>query len=105
MRDTAGFLETRQQILQLKPNQRPNWISMAVAHHLSGRPEVAAEVLGSYQNVQDEVAPSEAYEHSEMLLYKAELLVNAQQLESALEHLKSQKVGSSCLEWNVRQPL
>lgn len=52
MRDTAGFLETRQQILKLKPGHRPNWISVAVAHHLSGRPEVAAEVLGAYEQIQ-----------------------------------------------------
>lgn len=94
MRDTAGFLETRQQILKLKPGHRPNWISVAVAHHLSGRPEVAAEVLGAYEQIQEEVAPGEAYEHSEMLLYKAQLLEASEQYDAALSHLKShEEVG------------
>ncbi|KAK9808522.1 hypothetical protein WJX73_004343 [Symbiochloris irregularis] len=66
MRDTAGFLETRQQILKLKP-----------------------EVLGAYEQIQEEVAPGEAYEHSEMLLYKAQLLEASEQYEAALAHMKS----------------
>lgn len=52
MRDIPGFIESRQLLLKLKPNSRPNWISMAVAHHLNGRPEVAAHVLGAYENIQ-----------------------------------------------------
>ena len=36
-----------------------------------------------------QVAPQEEYEHSEMLLYKAQLLMEAQQLGAALDHLDS----------------
>ena len=56
MRDVGGFIESRQQLLSLKPNSRPNWITMAVAHHLSGKPEVAAQVLGAYESIQEEVS-------------------------------------------------
>jgi hypothetical protein len=35
MRDLTGFVETRQQLLSLKPNHRMNWIGFAVAHHLN----------------------------------------------------------------------
>lgn len=35
MRDLAGFVETRQQLLTLKPNHRMNWIGFAVSHHLN----------------------------------------------------------------------
>lgn len=37
MRDLSGFVETRQQLLTLKPNHRMNWIGFAVAHHLSSK--------------------------------------------------------------------
>lgn len=37
MRDLAGFVETRQQLLTLKPNHRMNWIGFAVAHHLNSK--------------------------------------------------------------------
>lgn len=37
MRDLDGFVETRQQLLSLKPNHRMNWIGFAVAHHLNSK--------------------------------------------------------------------
>ncbi|KAK9149521.1 hypothetical protein Scep_008278 [Stephania cephalantha] len=37
MRDLTGFVETRQQLLTLKPNHRMNWIGFAVAHHLNSK--------------------------------------------------------------------
>jgi tetratricopeptide (TPR) repeat protein len=48
MRDLPGFLETRQTLLELKSNNKQNWISFAVAHHLNGHHEVAAKVLESF---------------------------------------------------------
>ena len=41
MRDLTGFVETRQQLLTLKPNHRMNWISFAVAHHLNSKYDLA----------------------------------------------------------------
>lgn len=46
MRDLAGFVETRQQLLTLKPNHRMNWIGFAVAHHLNSK---YALILGYWQ--------------------------------------------------------
>lgn len=37
MRDLAGFVETRQRLLTLKPNHRMNWIGFAVSHHLNSK--------------------------------------------------------------------
>lgn len=37
MRDLSGFVETRQQLLTLKPNHRMNWIGFAVSHHLNSK--------------------------------------------------------------------
>ena len=56
MRDIPGFVETRQQILQLKPNSKPHWISYAVAHHLNKSYGVAISVLGKYEDTLEEVS-------------------------------------------------
>jgi hypothetical protein len=37
MRDLSGFVETRQQLLTLKPNHRMNWIGFSVSHHLNSK--------------------------------------------------------------------
>ncbi|GAB4819491.1 hypothetical protein N2152v2_006537 [Parachlorella kessleri] len=78
MRDLPGFLESRQQLLDLKPANKQNWVALALAHHLAGHHEVAARVLDAYIGTMDEDVPaSEAYEHSELLLYKARILEEA----------------------------
>ncbi len=41
-------VETRHTILRLRPNQRQNWMALAVAHHLNGNMEEAKLVLESY---------------------------------------------------------
>lgn len=45
MRDLAGFVETRQQLLTLKPNHRMNWIGFAVAHHLNSKYVMILEIF------------------------------------------------------------
>ncbi|KAL4451836.1 hypothetical protein ABPG75_007498 [Micractinium tetrahymenae] len=91
MRDMPGFLETRQTLLELKSNNKHNWISFALAHHLNGHHEVAVKVLESYEaTVEDEGASSgEAYEHSELLLYKALVLEEGGMHEEALAVLEA----------------
>ena len=37
MRDLVGFVDTRQQLLSLKPTNRNNWFSFALSHHMRGR--------------------------------------------------------------------
>jgi hypothetical protein len=49
MRDTKGFVETRQKLLAQKPNNSNNWITFAVAHHLDKNYDVAVQVLESYE--------------------------------------------------------
>merc|ERR1712038_464875 len=36
MRDLAGFIMTRLTILDVKPNQKMNWLTLALAKHLLG---------------------------------------------------------------------
>ncbi|GKB39589.1 putative transferase, partial [Tanacetum coccineum] len=75
MRDLAGFVETRQQLLTLKPNHRMNWIGFAVSHHLNSNASKAVDILEAYEGTLEEDYPpeSERCEHGEMLLYKCEV--------------------------------
>lgn len=45
MRDLSGFVETRQQLLTLKPNHRMNWIGFAVSQHLNAKYVMVLEPL------------------------------------------------------------
>ncbi|XWS20344.1 hypothetical protein CRYUN_Cryun31cG0093500 [Craigia yunnanensis] len=89
MRDLAGFIETRQQLLTLKPNHRMNWIGFAVAHHLNTNGEKAIEILEAYEGtLEDDYPPdNERCEHGEMLLYKISLFEECGFLERAIEEL------------------
>uniref|UniRef100_A0A5B7AM12 Putative N-alpha-acetyltransferase 16, NatA auxiliary subunit n=1 Tax=Davidia involucrata TaxID=16924 RepID=A0A5B7AM12_DAVIN len=96
MRDLAGFVETRQQLLTLKPNHRMNWIGFAVAHHLNSNGTKAVDILEAYEGtLEDDYPPdNERCEHGEMLLYKISLLEECGSLERALEelHKKESKI-------------
>ncbi|EFJ36800.1 hypothetical protein SELMODRAFT_164833 [Selaginella moellendorffii] len=93
MRDLDGFVETRRQLLTLKPNHRNNWICFAIAQHLNSRADIAVEILQAYEGTLEEDFPpdNERYEHSEMLLYKVSLLEESGALEKALEELRNKQ--------------
>ncbi|WOH05562.1 hypothetical protein DCAR_0624981 [Daucus carota subsp. sativus] len=93
MRDLEGFVETRQQLLTLKPSQRMNWIGFAVAHHLNSNASKAFDILEAYEGTLDNNHPpeNERCEHGEMLLYKISLLEECNLLEKALEELHRKK--------------
>ncbi|KAL2455833.1 tetratricopeptide repeat (TPR)-containing protein [Forsythia ovata] len=96
MRDLAGFVETRQQLLTLKPNHRMNWIGFAVSHHLNSNGAKAIDILEAYEGtLEDDYPPfNERCEHGEMLLYKIALLEECDFLDRALEelHKKESKI-------------
>ncbi|PON58919.1 N-terminal acetyltransferase A, auxiliary subunit [Trema orientale] len=89
MRDLTGFVETRQQLLTLKPNHRMNWIGFAVSHHLNSNAVKAVEILEAYEGtLEDDFPPdSERCEHGEMLLYKISLLEESGSIERAIDEL------------------
>ncbi|EFJ53230.1 hypothetical protein VOLCADRAFT_55571 [Volvox carteri f. nagariensis] len=91
MRDLQGFVDTRHQLLTLKPSNRSHWITFAVAHHMNGNHELAVQVLDQFERTLDEVPASEAYEHSEMLLYAATVLADGGKPEEALEYVEKRK--------------
>nr|GMC73322.1 N-alpha-acetyltransferase 15, NatA auxiliary subunit-like [Ipomoea batatas]GMC74948.1 N-alpha-acetyltransferase 15, NatA auxiliary subunit-like [Ipomoea batatas] len=93
MRDLTGFVETRLQLLTLKPNHRMNWIGFAVAHHLNSNGSKAVDILEAYEGtLEDDYPPeNERCEHGEMLLYKISLLEECGSLERALEELRKKE--------------
>uniref|UniRef100_A0A7N0VK31 Uncharacterized protein n=2 Tax=Kalanchoe fedtschenkoi TaxID=63787 RepID=A0A7N0VK31_KALFE len=96
IRDLAGFVETRQQLLTLKPNHRMNWIGFAVSHHLNSNGTKAVEILEAYEGtLEDDFPPyGERCEHGELMLYKVSLLEECGVFERALEelHKKESKI-------------
>ena len=92
MRDIPGFVDTRQQLLQLKPNTNAQWLGFAIAHHLNGNHALAVQILDSFQDTQEDTADNEQYELSEMLMYQAMVLREGGKQLKALELLQSQKV-------------
>ncbi|CAN1836317.1 N-terminal acetyltransferase A complex auxiliary subunit NAA15 [Linum perenne] len=102
MRDLAGFVQTRQQLLTLKPNHRMNWIGFAVAHHLNSNLKFptsaskAIDILEAYEGtLEDDYPPdNERCEHGEMLLYKVSLLEECGSNERAFDelHKKQSKI-------------
>jgi tetratricopeptide (TPR) repeat protein len=90
MRDLSGFLDSRQKLLELKPNNRQSWVGLALAHHLQGNHQVAATVIEQYEATVDDVSSAtEAYEHSEILLYKAKILEEGEKYDEALKAVES----------------
>ncbi|XP_073292059.1 N-terminal acetyltransferase A complex auxiliary subunit NAA15-like [Primulina huaijiensis] len=93
MRDLSGFIETRQQLLTLKPNHRMNWLGFAVAHHLNFNALKAVDILEAYEGtLEDDYPPdNERCEHNEMLLYKISLLEECGLVQRALEELHNKE--------------
>ncbi|XP_071713838.1 N-terminal acetyltransferase A complex auxiliary subunit NAA15-like [Rutidosis leptorrhynchoides] len=93
MRDLSGFVETRQQLLTLKPNHRMNWIGFAVSQHLNSNASKAIDILEAYEGtLEDDYPPdNERCEHGEMLLYKVSLLEESGLLDKALQELRKRE--------------
>ncbi|CAK8697492.1 unnamed protein product [Clavelina lepadiformis] len=89
MRDLEGYRETRYTLLQLKPGQRASWIGYAIANHLLKDYMVAFKVLEEFGKTQQ--SQDNQYEHSELLLYQTDILVEAGLHQRALEHLEGNK--------------
>ena len=97
-------VETRHTILRLRPNQRQNWMGLAVAHHLNGNLEEAKMVLESYfrslkvraplslslsqfAQRRNQNVPACDVEHSESMLYYIRILEELENFTEALSVL------------------
>ncbi|QDZ25913.1 acetyltransferase [Chloropicon primus] len=114
MRDLNGFVQTRRQLLTLRPAQRTNWIAFAVSHHLVRNYDMCLHVIDAYEKTttqdtakaQDQKkdrgndssssssnnnssgsgssSPDEQFETSEMVLYKARVMEESKQFDKAI---------------------
>lgn len=51
LRNFPVHLANRITLLQLRPNERRNWVALAVAYGLNGEPERAEEVLKGFEEM------------------------------------------------------
>lgn len=92
MRDLPGFAVTRHTILTLKPNQRINWLSFALAKHLAGDLRGAVGVVDIYLGTLEAESPElrRGFESGELALYRNSILAEIpDNLIEALEHIDS----------------
>ncbi|XP_011207127.2 N-alpha-acetyltransferase 16, NatA auxiliary subunit [Bactrocera dorsalis] len=87
MRDLEGYKETRHHLFTLRPSQHASWIGFAMSYHLIGDLEMANSILETFSQSQASIETHD-YRHSELLLYQNQILVEAGNLQRALEHLK-----------------
>ena len=63
----------------LRPGQRASWIGYAMAYHLLKNYEMSLQILREFEKTQ-QVKPFD-YEHSELMLYHAQVLRESGQLQ------------------------
>ncbi|CDR46417.1 CYFA0S23e00804g1_1 [Cyberlindnera fabianii] len=86
-RDYRALVHSRHQYLNSAPGFRANWTSLAVAYHLFGDYNAAERTLHKFEELaKDKISEAEMYEHSELQLYKNEM-IGAQDVERALKDL------------------
>lgn len=89
IRDYEGFEESRRKLLNARPNQKTNWIGVAIAFHLQANYDKTLEVVKTYLKTlsTDAQRAQDPFEHSELLLYRVSVLEEAGDFAGALTHL------------------
>ncbi|KAF7562050.1 hypothetical protein G7046_g2097 [Stylonectria norvegica] len=87
MRDYQGYIQSRTAMLQARPQARQSWTALAVAHHLSGNPAEAENVLTTYEGTLKTTPSRQDYENSEAVMYKNTLIAEQGDYQRALDHL------------------
>ena len=94
MRDLAGFVVTRNSILNLKPTAQTNWLSFAVSKQLQNNYDGALQVIDIYLGTLTpgkSVELTRDYQPSELQMYKSYLLLQTGNAQEALTHLETVK--------------
>jgi len=90
MRDLYGFMVTRNNLLTLKSNGKPNWLAFALARHMTGDLRGAISVIDIYLGTLNEGSPEldRGFESSELALYRNSIVAEIpNNYEEALKHL------------------
>jgi len=85
-------METRQTLLTLKPNAKPNWLAFALARHMTGDLRGAISVIDIYLGTLTEGSPEldRGFESGELALYRNSLLAEIpNNYEEALKDLEA----------------
>lgn len=88
LRDYTGHCETRRLLLVGRTGLATNWTGFSVANQLAGNGELALSVMQQYEGTMEKV-PENAYERSEVAMYKVRVLEQMGNLAGALAMLES----------------
>ena len=72
--DTAGLIQTREKLLEVKPDVKVHWLGLAVAHHLAGNHNIAYLIICAFEKATS--TTESRLELSKLQLYKIQLLVD-----------------------------
>ncbi|KAH8149637.1 uncharacterized protein LAJ45_06268 [Morchella importuna] len=96
MRDYVGYIESRRQILQGRPQLRQNWTGLAIAQHLAGSYAEAENVMVKFEETLKVPVGKGDVEHSEAGLYKNMIIAESGDIERALTDLE--KISKTTLD-------
>ncbi|OAQ97742.1 hypothetical protein LLEC1_00399 [Akanthomyces lecanii] len=88
MRDYQGFVQTRNAMLQARPQLRQSWTALALAHHLAGNLTEAENVITTFEDTLKTKPSRYDLEHSEAVMYKNSIIAEQGDYKRALEHLE-----------------
>ncbi|ATY65926.1 acetyltransferase catalytic subunit (NAT1) [Cordyceps militaris] len=89
MRDYQGFIQTRNSMLQARPQMRQSWIALALAHHLAGNLTEAENIITTFEDTLKTKPPRYDLEHSEAVMYKNSIIAEQGDYNRALQHLET----------------
>lgn len=87
-RDFSGYLQSRHQMLQARPQMRQMWTGLSIAYHLSGMLSEAENVLSAYEGTLKHPPSKKDVEHADAILYKNDLIAEQTEIQRALDHLE-----------------
>lgn len=91
IRDLDGFVETRRQLLHIKPTVRQNWVAYAAANFLAGHYETGFHVVEKYNETVTE--RDSDYGESELLLFQNMCIEKQGKFDDAITHIQSHKAA------------
>jgi peptide alpha-N-acetyltransferase len=89
IRDLDGFVETRRQLLHIRPTARQFWVTYAAANFLAGHYETGFNVVEKYNETVTE--RDSDYAESELLLFQNMCIEHQGNFASAITHLEVHK--------------
>lgn len=105
-RQYSALVETRYQLLTLRPVVKLNWVSLAVAYHLGGQHDQAVGVLEAIFDGFPVESDTRAYqiEQSELIFYKSFILEESGRYEEAYKALDRSNFSIvDSVEWGKRR--